>query len=98
MTTGVSPELSVAVGSVHDTMVEVVPPKATFWVIGPGHPLMTGGMVSTVVTACVNNCRHLDHQNIFVNNQLKLVSMFFLSFFVINDLFTVYPYSHFFDF
>ena len=74
MTSGVTPELSVAVGSVHDTTVEVVP-TATLWVIGSGHPLTTGGTLSIVVTACVNNGRDLRHKDIFINNQCLLTSI-----------------------
>ena len=49
MTVGGIPELSVAVGGIQVTGADVVP-RATFSVTVPGHPLITGGNVSTAVT------------------------------------------------
>ena len=54
VTAGVIPELSVARGSVHETEAKSAPLEATSC-ISLGHPIITGGVLSTALAKMNNN-------------------------------------------
>ncbi len=58
VTTGATPELSIAVGSIHVTDFVDVPEGAVSVMGAVGQPVMTGGMLSVALTGCVNFWRN----------------------------------------